>query len=122
MRIRLLAEAERDLEIGADFYESQKTGLGVYFTDCLSSDIESLKLFAGIHEQYHGFFRSLSKRFPFSIYYKVNEDCVEIHAVLDARQDPRTINAALDLPRAKPTSAAASEDARSGEESSSAAQ
>lgn len=31
MRVLLLPEAERDLEIGADFYESQKAGLGVYF-------------------------------------------------------------------------------------------
>jgi len=44
MRLRLLPEAERDLEIGADFYESQHTGLGTYFNDCLASDIESLKL------------------------------------------------------------------------------
>ena len=28
MRIRLLPEAERDLELGADFYESQTAGLG----------------------------------------------------------------------------------------------
>ena len=31
MRIRLLPEAERDLEIGVDFYESQQAGLGIYF-------------------------------------------------------------------------------------------
>lgn len=72
MRIRILPEAERDLEIGADFYESQQAGLGTYFNDCLASDVESLRLYAGIHEQHRGFFRSLSKRFPFSIYYKLN--------------------------------------------------
>lgn len=99
MRILLLPEAERDLEIGADFYESQKAGLGVYFNDCLASDIESLKLYAGIHEKYRGFYRSLSKRFPFSIYYKLNEDLVEVFAVLDARQDPRKTDAALESPR-----------------------
>ena len=99
MKIRLLPEAERDLELGADFYESQKAGLGLYFNDCLASDIESLRLYGGIHEQYRGFHRSLSKRFPFSIYYKLNGDCVEIYAVLDARQDPRKIDAALESPR-----------------------
>ena len=31
MKIRLLPEAERDLEIAADFYESQQSGLGSYF-------------------------------------------------------------------------------------------
>ncbi|MFO0817835.1 MAG: hypothetical protein U1A77_07835 [Pirellulales bacterium] len=63
MRIRLLPEAERDLEIGADFYES--------------------------------------KRFPFSIYYVLTEDGVEVYAVLDARQDDETINAILDSSRTK---------------------
>lgn len=36
MKIRLLPEAERDLEIGADFYESQRPGLGSYFNGCLT--------------------------------------------------------------------------------------
>jgi hypothetical protein len=34
MKIRLLPEAESDLEIGADFYKSQQPGLGIYFNDC----------------------------------------------------------------------------------------
>ncbi len=50
MKIRLLPEAERDLEIGADFYESQRLGLGSYFTESLVADIESLRIYAGIHE------------------------------------------------------------------------
>ena len=102
MRIRLLPEAERDLEICADFYESQRAGLGVYFNDCLAADIESLKLYAGIHESYCGFYRSLCKRSPFSIYYKTNEDCVEIYAILDSRQDPRKIDIALESSRTTP--------------------
>jgi hypothetical protein len=47
MRLRILPEAERDLQIGADFYERQNPGLGTYFNDCLASDIESLKLYMG---------------------------------------------------------------------------
>jgi plasmid stabilization system protein ParE len=99
MKIRLLPEAARDLQIGADFYEMRQAGLGVYFNDSLAADIESLKLYGGIHEEYRGFYRSLSKRFPFSIYYKLNDDCVEIYAVLDARQNPRKIDAVLGSPR-----------------------
>lgn len=101
MKIRLLPEAERDLEIAADFYESQRSGLGTYFNDSLTADIESLRIYAGIHEIYRGFQRSLSKRFPFSIYYILGNDCVDIYAVLDARQDPETIDALLDSPRTK---------------------
>ena len=52
MKIRILPNAEKDLEIGADFYESQCDGLIAYFVSSLISDIESLKLYAGIHETY----------------------------------------------------------------------
>ena len=99
MKLRLLPEAERDLEIAADFYESQGVGLGTYFNDCLASDIESLKLYAGIHEKYRDFFRALSKRFPFAIYYQLNNDWIEVYAVLDCRQDPQKIDTVLKPPR-----------------------
>lgn len=98
-RVRLLPEAERDLEIGADFYESQQPGLGSFFNDSLSADIESLRIYAGIHETYKGLHRLISKRFPFSIYYLVSEDSVDIYAVLDARQDPEAIDNRLGWPR-----------------------
>jgi hypothetical protein len=35
MKIRILPAAMRDLEIAADFYETQRSGLGHYFNDCL---------------------------------------------------------------------------------------
>ena len=31
MRIRILPEAERDLDIGANFYEAQSPGAGAHF-------------------------------------------------------------------------------------------
>ena len=45
MKIRILPEASRDLELGADFYESQNRGLGRYFNDSLMADIESLQIY-----------------------------------------------------------------------------
>ncbi len=50
MKIRLFPGAERDLEIGVDFYESQQPGLGCYINDYLIADIESLRIYAGIHK------------------------------------------------------------------------
>ena len=52
MKIRLLDEAECDLDEGRDFYDGIESGLGDYFAASLGSDIESLKLFAGIHVQH----------------------------------------------------------------------
>lgn len=95
MKIRILPAAQRDLEIGADFYELQRRGLGRYFNDCLSSDIEPLRLYAGIHSRLYGLQRCLSKRFPFAIFYECRDEVVEIYAVLDMRQDPASVEARL---------------------------
>jgi len=96
MKIRVLPHAEIDLEIGSDFYESQSGGLGDYFMSCLISDIESLKLYAGIHPKEFGFHRMVAKRFPFAIYYLVGAITIDIHAVLDCRQLPKAIENRLD--------------------------
>ena len=67
--ISILPSAQADLESGFWFYEVQDERLGKYFLDCLTTDIESLRLFAGVHaKSVGGFYRTLSKRFPFAIY------------------------------------------------------
>ena len=77
-----------DLAEGQDFYESQQQGLGAYFLESLFSDIESLKLYGGIHRKVFGFHRALSKRFPFCIYYSIENRNVTVTAVLDCRRAP----------------------------------
>ncbi len=52
-RIRISEEALEDFADGFRFYEAQNQGLGDYFTSCLRADIESLRLFAGIHRVVH---------------------------------------------------------------------
>ncbi len=98
MKIRILPAAERDLEAGADFYDAQSDGLGRYFNDCLLADIESLRLYSGIHERLHGLFRCISKRFPFAIFYDISGSQIDIYAVLDCRQDPTTVQMHLGKP------------------------
>jgi hypothetical protein len=46
MRIELLGGAIRDLRDGVRFYDDQAEGLGRYFFDSLSADIDSLQLYA----------------------------------------------------------------------------
>jgi len=57
----LLDDAVEDLEIGRGFYEDRGKGIGDYFIDSLLSDIESLRLYAGIHSVKFGYHRLLSK-------------------------------------------------------------
>jgi hypothetical protein len=51
-------------------------------------DLDSLILFGGVHPIYFGFHRMLSKRFPFGIYYEVEDEVVYVYAILDLRRDP----------------------------------
>lgn len=51
MKLRILSSAIQDLTDGFRFYEIQEEGLGGYFLESLFSDIDSLKLYAGIHSK-----------------------------------------------------------------------
>jgi hypothetical protein len=95
VKIEILDDAQRDLIEGFQFYESRETGVGSYFLDCLFSDIDSLLLFAGIHQIVYGYHRSLSKRFPFAIYYDMVGELIRVHAVLDCRRNPSWIRERL---------------------------
>ena len=92
MRIELLDLAQGDLIDGYRFYESQEVGLGTYFLDTLYSDIDSLRIFGGIHRKaYKNLQRALSKRFPFAIYYTVESETVRVRSVVDCRRNPSWI-------------------------------
>ncbi len=92
MKIEILDEAEKDIATAISFYESQSEGLGKYFLDSIFSDIESLHIYAGIHIVISDYYRLLSKRFPFSIYYKMKNKTIYVYAVLDCRKNPSWIN------------------------------
>lgn len=95
MRIEILDEAQEDLIQGFRFYEGRETGLGTYFLDCLFSDIDSLLVHAGIHQIVYGYHRSLSKKFPFAIYYSLTGEMIRAHAILDCRRNPFWIRTRL---------------------------
>ena len=91
MKVRLLPSAKRDLRSGSRFYERQEGGLGAYFLDSVSADIDSLQLLAGIHPIRRDHHRFLAERFPYWIYYRIEGGIAYVVAVLDARQEPAKI-------------------------------
>ncbi len=83
MKIKLLSSALEDLYDGRLFYEKKGEGLGEY-------------LHAGIHPKFFGYYRMLSKRFPYAIYYKIEEvSLVVVWRVLDLRRNPKKIRQGL---------------------------
>ncbi len=63
--------------------------------ESLFSDIDSLRLNGGTHHKVFGYFRLLSKRFPYAVYYSVAAEKLLVRAVLDCRRDPRWISEKL---------------------------
>jgi hypothetical protein len=95
VRIEILTQAKEDLFEGWLLYERQQSGIGDYFLDSLSADIESLLLHHGYHRQFHGFHRMIARVFPFSIYYRVSGDFIHDDAVIDQRRNPESIKRLL---------------------------
>lgn len=91
----VLEEAAVDIERGIDFYEAVESGVGPYFRDSIIADIRRLGFYPGTHRIHFGFFRALSSRFPYAIYYRDDQTNRQIVAVLDLRRSPGWIRSQL---------------------------
>jgi len=93
MTVRVLAEAEQDIADGFHFYESQQPGLGSRFVETLLADIDDIAVMPEAYGEHFGYRRLLASRFPFAVYYcyNPNHQIIDIHAVLDCRQNPDRI-------------------------------
>ena len=83
------------MDEGRLFYDLQEKGVGDYFFDSLISDLECLRFYSAIHRKKFGFYRMFAKRFPFAIYYEIDNDIVEVAAILDMRRNPSLIRSKL---------------------------
>ncbi len=90
MNIRYTDRAKDDVEIAFSWYENQKRGLGHDFLNSIEASITNISNFPKLYNNcYKNFRRSLTKRFPFAIFYTIEENEIIIHSVFDNRQDPK---------------------------------
>lgn len=95
MKIRILPEARADIIDAFWFYEESEPGLGSYFVNSISEDIDSLLVTAGVHSLHFDKHKKVATKFPFSIFYLIEKDEIRIYAVLDDRRDPEWISERL---------------------------
>ena len=96
MTVTVLKTARADLSSGYWFYEDQAPGLGNYFLRRIYEDLELLGGIAGIHCKIaNGSHKMIARRFPYAIYYKINQGVVEVNAVIDGRRSPEWIKQRL---------------------------
>ena len=67
--------------------------------ESLYADIELLRQYADIHRRVFDYYRALSIRFPFAIYYDIHEQEIRIWRVHECRRNPRWIKRQLIVKR-----------------------
>ena len=88
-RVLFRRAASAELERAATWYESARSGLGDEFLFEVDQAIERV---AGSPMRYPTVFgairRTVTRRFPFAIYFRIRGDAVVVLAVFHGRRDP----------------------------------
>ena len=87
-RVIIRERAEGDLREARDWYERQKTGLGQEFLTEIRITFQLLlddpKRYP---DYYRGFRRVLMRRFPYKLFYRLEEDQIMVFRILHSHRD-----------------------------------
>jgi plasmid stabilization system protein ParE len=88
--VRLRPEAEDDLFEAAVWYEAQQPGLGQRFLEAVTAAISKISTSPLAYTiVYRSIRRALLQRFPFGVFYRVEEGQILVIAVLHGSRHPR---------------------------------
>ncbi|CAN1208959.1 type II toxin-antitoxin system RelE/ParE family toxin [Tumidithrix helvetica PCC 7403] len=83
-------EAQAEFDEAFDWYEQQRTGLGVDFLMCVAEILEHIESLPEAYEIiYEDVRRAVVRKFPYLILYKVEPDRVVVLAVFHSKRDPQ---------------------------------
>ncbi|MCA9422996.1 MAG: type II toxin-antitoxin system RelE/ParE family toxin [Nitrospira sp.] len=90
LEVRLRQEVEEDLADAAAWYEEQRQGLGHEFLDEILTMLwriaDTPLVYPSVHRNTR---RAIIHRFPFGIYYRVEDTTIVVVAVMHGSRDPR---------------------------------
>jgi plasmid stabilization system protein ParE len=90
-KLRVLPEAEEELQAAAVWYESKRTGLGVELislVDRALAEIMDAPLACALWREDRPYRRKIVKRLPYAIFFEVQGDVVEVIAIAHAKRRP----------------------------------
>jgi len=95
--LRFLPQVADDVRSGVHWYEEKSPGLGHEFRRAFIARATE----AGRHpliyrEVYRDFRRSLLRRFPYAMYFRVDGDRVIVFGLFHSARDPETVYASLE--------------------------
>ena len=89
-RAYIRPEAETDIEEAALWYEEQRQGLGQEFLDEVLSFCKTISenpaMYPVVHRRTR---RALIRRFPFGVYFRIEDEQVIVVAVMHGSRHPR---------------------------------
>ena len=89
MKLGYTDRAIHDLDVAFAWYERQKSGLGFEFLGCVEIAVKSIIESPKIYRiQYSNFRGCPIRRFPFSVFYTIEDGQIVVHSIFDNRQDP----------------------------------
>ena len=89
MKLRYTDRSRDDVELAFVWYEKQRRGLGFEFLDCVEAAFRNIEYNPKMYQIRYSLFRGCPiRRFPFSIFYTIEDDEIVVHSVFDNRQDP----------------------------------
>jgi toxin ParE1/3/4 len=88
-RVIIRPKAEADLREARLWYETQRIGLGDELLQEISHAIDLLNENPERPIYYRGFRRSLTRRFPYKLFYRIEGNRVILFRILHAKRDHR---------------------------------
>lgn len=89
MKLRYTERAKVDVELAFEWYEKQQRGLGFDYLDCVETAVNSILENPEKYQVVYSIFRAcIVRRFPFSVFYTIEQEGIVVHSVFDNRQDP----------------------------------
>ena len=90
--IRFVDEVEEDIFSAYLWYEKQTDGLGERFLSEIYNKLDQHNFLPLAHQKvFLDFRRILSLRFPYAIYYRIQEGVVVVYGIFHTRKDPQAI-------------------------------
>ena len=82
MKISFVPEAAKDLGDAVEWYEAERKGLGKSFAKTIDESVLRIARYPFFATEVKaGIFRSLVKRYPYAVYYAIQEDDIMIYAI-----------------------------------------
>jgi len=94
--LRFLPEVEEDVIAGYVWYEEKASGLGEEFLRLFYAGVNRIQRNPLLYPMVYGeFHRSLLRRFPYAVYYRMEANQIMVSGLFHCARDPRMITRKL---------------------------